>query len=78
MRLRQDGRALLDSLRTSTRSTKNKHGRRAFGTSFNNRDEHCKHLELHAKSLGEEDEKEVNVAALEVHQRGEDFSPHSN
>jgi hypothetical protein len=29
--------------------------------SFNNRDEHCKDLDLHEKSLGDEDGKEDNV-----------------
>jgi hypothetical protein len=57
---------------------KNKHGGQAFGTSFNNRDEHCKDLELDEKSLEEEDGKEDNMAAPEVHQRGEDFNPQSN
>ncbi len=43
--------------------------------SFNNRDEHCKDLDLHEKSLGDEDGKEDNMATTEVHQRGGDSTP---
>jgi hypothetical protein len=43
--------------------------------SFNNRDKHCKDLDLHKKTLGDEDGKDDNVAALEVHQHGGDSTP---
>ncbi len=43
--------------------------------SFNNREKHGKDLDLHKKSLGDEDGKEDNVAALEVNQHGGDSIP---
>ncbi len=67
------------NLRTSTQWMKNKHDGRAsltFGTSFNSRDEHYMDLDLHEKSLWEEDGNEDNMAALEVHQRGGDVNPY--
>jgi hypothetical protein len=42
----------------------------ASGMSFNSRDEFCKDLDLHKKSLWEEDGDEDNVAAPDVHQHG--------
>jgi hypothetical protein len=44
------------------------------GTSFNSRDEYCNDLDLHKRSLWEEDGNEDNVAAPDVHQRGGDVN----
>jgi hypothetical protein len=52
------------------------HDRRASytsGMSFNSRDEDCKDLDLHEKSLREEDGNEDNV---DVHQSGGDVIPY--
>jgi hypothetical protein len=44
------------------------------GTSFNSRGEY-KDLDLHERSLWEEDENEDNMAALDVHQCGGNVNP---